>query len=224
MLDGPYDSNVLLTDLPARSTFVTLCAHKMQSASGTGSAQMPPKRIVVSFLAVVLALLSFAVPAMRAQTVLRTRLSSDILSLDPGTLRDDNTDAVEMHMIEGLVASREDGSIGPMLASSWTISPDGKTYTFLLRHDVHFHNGSLLMSKEVVWSLHRYLKPETHWRCRADLSPSGMTEITSIEAPNPFTVVLHLSKAAPLFLKTIARAECGGTGILHPDSVDRDGK
>jgi len=195
----------------------------MQSVSGTEYAAMSPRRIVVTILATVFALL-LAVPGVRAQTTLRTRLPSDILSLDPGTLRDDNTDALEMHMIEGLVASREDGSIGPMLASSWTVSPDGKTYTFLLRSDVHFHNGRLLTSKEVLWSLHRYLKPETHWRCRADLSPSGMTEVTSIDAPNLFTVVLHLSKAAPLFLKTIARAECGGTGILHPDSVDRDGK
>src|ERR1700684_95022 len=99
---------------------------------------MSPKRILTATLAAFVLLL-FAMPIMQAQTVLRTRLPSDILSLDPGTLRDDNTDAVEMHIIEGLVASREDGSIGPMLASSWTVSPDGKTYTFLLRHDVYFH-------------------------------------------------------------------------------------
>jgi peptide/nickel transport system substrate-binding protein len=179
---------------------------------------------MVPILVAAFALLIFSVSGVQAETVLRTRLASDILSLDPGTLRDDNTDAVEMHMIEGLIASREDGSIGPMLASSWTISPDGKTYTFLLRHDVHFHNGAPLTSAEVVWSFRRYLKPETHWRCRDDLNPAGMTEITKIDAPDMFTVVLHLSKAAPLFLKTIARAECGGTGILHPDSVDRDGK
>jgi peptide/nickel transport system substrate-binding protein len=179
---------------------------------------------MVAILVAAFALLIFSVSGVQAETVLRTRLASDILSLDPGTLRDDNTDAVEMHMIEGLIASREDGSIGPMLASSWTISPDGKTYTFLLRHDVHFHNGAPLTSAEVVWSFRRYLKPETHWRCRDDLNPAGMTEVTKIDAPDMFTVVLHLSKAAPLFLKTIARAECGGTGILHPDSVDRDGK
>ena len=195
----------------------------MQSLPAPESAAMSPKRIAALAGAIVFALLTFALPAMQAETILRTRLPSDILSLDPGTLRDDNTDAVEMHMIEGLVASRENGSIGPMLANSWTVSPDGKTYTFLLRHNVHFHNGSLLTSKEVVWSLHRYLKPKTHWRCRADLNSSGMTEITSIDAPDSFTVVLHLSKPAPLFLKTIARAECGGTGILHPDSVNRDG-
>src|SRR5215469_13114748 len=196
----------------------------MQFFPGLESAAMSPKRIVTSSLLTGFAVLIFSLSEVRAETVLRARLASDILSLDPGTLRDDNTDAVEMHIIEGLIAFREDGSIGPMLASSWTISPDGKTYTFLLRHGIHFHNGAPLTSAEVVWSFRRYLEPATHWRCREDLNPAGMTEITGIDAADRFTVVLHLSKAAPLLLKTIARAECGGTGILHPDSVERDGK
>ena len=184
---------------------------------------VPPRRVLAALITISLVLFS-PNTALHAETVLRTRLPSDILSLDPGTLRDDNTDAVEMHMIEGLVAFREDGSIGPMLANSWTISPDGKTYTFHLRHGVLFHNGAPLTSAEVVWSFQRYLKPATHWRCRDELNPAGMTEIAAIAAPDSSTVVLHLTKAAPLFLKTIARAECGGTGILHPDSVDRNGK
>jgi peptide/nickel transport system substrate-binding protein len=64
--------------------------------------------------------------------VLRTRINADIRSVDPGTNRDSNTDAVVAHMVEGLVAFREDTSIGPMLAESWDVSEDGLTYTFRL--------------------------------------------------------------------------------------------
>jgi peptide/nickel transport system substrate-binding protein len=162
-------------------------------------------------------------PSCHAETVLRARLATDILSLDPGTLRDDNTDAVVLHIVEGLVASREDGSIGPMLASHWTISDGGTAYTFTLRKNVVFHNGAPLTSSDVLWSLTRYLKPATHWRCLAEFSKQGMTQITSILTPNPLTVVIKLSKPAPLFLKELARAECGGTGILQRNSVGPDG-
>ena len=61
-------------------------------------------------------------PLASGQKVLRARLNSDIMSLDPGTLRDDNTDSVLLQMVEGLVGSRDDGSIGAMLASQWTVT------------------------------------------------------------------------------------------------------
>jgi peptide/nickel transport system substrate-binding protein len=64
---------------------------------------------------------------------LRVALNSDIRSTTPGTNRDDNTDAVILHIVEGLVAYREDGSIGPLLAESVETSADGLTYTFHLR-------------------------------------------------------------------------------------------
>jgi peptide/nickel transport system substrate-binding protein len=181
-----------------------------------------PKARVIG--AVYAGLLALALPThSTAETVLRGRLAADILSLDPGTLRDGNTDAVMLHIVEGLVASREDGSIGPMLASHWTISDEGKTYTFSLRKGVVFHNGVPFTSDDVLWSLTRYLKPETHWRCHSDFSKDGMTQITSILTPNPQTVIIKLSKPAPLFLKTLARADCGGTGILQRNSVGPDG-
>jgi peptide/nickel transport system substrate-binding protein len=167
------------------------------------------------------ALLLASVP-LRAQ-VLRARLNSDIVSTDPGTRRDENTDGVILHIVEGLVGSREDGSVGPMLASRWTISPDGQVYTFTLRPEVVFHNGVPLTAAEVVWSLHRYLKPETHWRCLDVFGPKGIARVLAVTALDPHTVEVKLDRAAPMFLTTLARADCGVAGILHPDSVRADG-
>lgn len=51
---------------------------------------------------------------------------------------------------DGLVQYGERGKIEPMLAESWTVSEDGKTYTFKLRKDVKFSDGSQFTSKNIV--------------------------------------------------------------------------
>ena len=157
-------------------------------------------------------------------SVLRARLNADIASSDPGMKRDANTDAVLLHVVEGLVAVREDGSIAPMLASGWTVSPDGRTYRFALRHGVRFHNGALLTSADVKWSLDRYLAPGSTWRCKPDLSAKGIAAVTAVRTPDPDTVEIVLDRPAPLFLPTLARLDCGSTGISHRASVGPDGK
>src|SRR3546814_18889351 len=96
--------------------------------------------------------------------------------------RDANTDAVILHVVEGLVAAREDGSVGPMLADRWTVSPDGRTYRFFLREGVRFHNGAPLTAAAVVWSLTPYLAPESRWLCKADRSPGAIVPVEPLSA------------------------------------------
>ena len=43
-----------------------------------------------------------------------------------------------------------DGSVSPLLAESWEVSPDLKTYTFKLRRGVKFHNGATFDATDVV--------------------------------------------------------------------------
>lgn len=159
----------------------------------------------------------------QAESMIKARINSDILSTDPGTKRDENTDGVILHIVEGLVAFRENTSVGPMLAKEVNVSKDGVTYTFPLREHVTFHNGAPLTSMEVVWSLNRYLNPETHWRCLPEFDGHGVAKILSVTAPDPMTVVIKLDKPSPLFLTTLSRQDCGGAGIMHPDSLNADG-
>lgn len=165
-----------------------------------------------------------SVPARAAGGTLRVRINADIRSTDPGTNRDANTDGVVAHMVEGLVAFKEDTSIGPMLANSWDISEDGRSYTFHLRQGVKFHNGATMTSEDVVWSIKRDLDPATQWRCLSEFDGHGYAKITSVEAPDPQTVIIRLDQPTALFLATLARPDCGQTAILHPDSVGPDGK
>jgi peptide/nickel transport system substrate-binding protein len=170
-----------------------------------------------------LALLSLSAEAS-AEKLLRVRLNADIRSTDPGTNRDANTDGLMAHVVEGLVAFRDDTSVGPMLAESWTVSNEGKTYTFRLRQGVKFHNGATMTADDVVWSLKRWLDPATQWRCLSEFSATGIARIEKIEAPDSQTVAVTLDQPTALFLPTLARPDCGQAAIIHRDSVGPDGK
>ncbi len=173
---------------------------------------------------VVAALAVLGTAAAQAQSPLRMRLNADIRSTEPGVNRDANTDGVMLHIVEGLVALREDTSIGPLLASKVEVSPDGKTYTFTLRDGVKFHNGAPLTADDVLWSWNRQMTPATNWRCTSEFDGRGLVKVLSLEAPNPKTVVYRLDSTSALFLATLARMDCGGTGVVHRSSVGADGK
>lgn len=168
------------------------------------------------------AVLVAATPAIAQDSTIRVRLNSDVRSTDPGVNRDANTDAVMMHLVEGLVQFRENASVGPMLARAIETSTDGLTYTFRLREGVRFHNGQTLTSADVKFAWDRYMTAATNWRCRGEFA-GGVTTVTAVETPDPTTVVFRLSTPSALFLTTLARADCGATGIFHRDSLNPDG-
>ncbi|WJH37693.1 ABC transporter substrate-binding protein (plasmid) [Aliirhizobium terrae] len=162
--------------------------------------------------------------ALAQDKMMRVRLNADIRSTDPGVNRDANSDAVVLHMVEGLVGYRDDASVAPLLAKSIDISDDGKTYTFKLRDGLKFSNGEALTSADVLSSWARYTDPKTAWRCLKDVTGSGVASVADVAAPDASTVVFTLEKPTALFLATIARTDCGGTGIYHKSSLDAEGK
>ncbi|WP_279025748.1 ABC transporter substrate-binding protein [Gibbsiella quercinecans] len=174
-------------------------------------------------LAAVLA--GLALPLAAAEpNVIRFALNQDIRSSQPGVNRDGNTDDVLMHVVEGLVGYREDGTVGPMLAESWQVSDDGRTYTFTLRNGVKFHNGAPLTAQDVVWSWQHWNDPKTQWRCLREFDGSGLIHVTSVTAPDDHTVVMSLAQPVALFLDTLARTDCGAAAVINRASVDGDGK
>src|SRR5439155_10620914 len=205
-------------DLPARDRRDRTCRVRAVGCGGGGV--MRRRRPSPAWAAGLAALALWAMLGKAgAETLLRTRLNADIRSTDPGTNRDANTDAVVAHMVEGLVAFRDDTSVGPMLADSWAVSNEGRTYTFRLRQGVKFHNGAIMTADDVVWSLKRWLDPATQWRCLSEFSATGIARIEKIEAPDPQTVAITLDQSTALFLPTLARPDCGQPAIIHRDSV-----
>lgn len=80
-------------------------------------------------------------------------------------------------------------TLKPGLATSWTVSPDGLTYTFKLRNDVTFCSGKKMTAKDVVATYERWLDPETKglvkWR---------MGDVDKVTAPDDTTVEYKLKK------------------------------
>jgi peptide/nickel transport system substrate-binding protein len=91
------------------------------------------------------------------------------------------------------------------LAERWTVSPDGRLYTFHLRKNVKWHDGQPLTSADVKASLDRVLNPSFQSpRCGSMLKPV----VASVEAADPHTVQIHLKFAAAPFTEYVASAWC----------------
>jgi peptide/nickel transport system substrate-binding protein len=75
------------------------------------------------------------------------------------------------------------------LADSWNVSPDRRTYTFKLHPNVLFHDGSKLTSADVKASYERIVHPPEGV---LSVRQADYAAITSIETPDPLTVVFHL--------------------------------
>jgi peptide/nickel transport system substrate-binding protein len=87
----------------------------------------------------------------------------------------------------------------PSLATSWSISGDGKTYTFQLRQGVKFHDGTTFTSAAVEPSFKR--------RAVVDGGPAYMVMgITKVTTPGPYTVVITLNQPNTAFLDYLASA------------------
>ena len=75
------------------------------------------------------------------------------------------------------------------LAESWSVSPDRRTYTFKLRPNVLFHDGSKLTSADVKASYERIIHPP---QGVISVRQADYAAITGIDTPDPLTVVFHL--------------------------------
>ena len=110
--------------------------------------------------------------------------------------------------------------IVPYLAKSWTVSPDGRTYTFTLRTDAKFPSGRPMDAAAVKYSFERALAMNG---CGGGtLLDNYFTPalITGIDTPSSDTVVIHLRHQDPHFLRVLPQP---GGGIVDKGVVDLHG-
>jgi peptide/nickel transport system substrate-binding protein len=72
--------------------------------------------------------------------IYRQNETGELRGLDPVGLNDVTSGHVAINIYEQLIEFDADLNIVPEIAKSWTISPDGRTYTCTLRNDVYFHD------------------------------------------------------------------------------------
>ncbi len=85
----------------------------------------------------------------------------------------------------------------PRLAESWEISEDGLQYTFHLKQNLKFHDGSPLTSEDVKFTFDKFKDPETDAP-----NQDSVQYLKSVENPDPYTVIFNLSKPDCSFMLT----------------------
>jgi peptide/nickel transport system substrate-binding protein len=138
-----------------------------------------------------------------------------ITSLDPFSSLLGSGDGMAYHALYNtLIEVTLNGDLAPELATEWSISEDGLTYTFTLVEGVMFHDGTALDAESVKWNLERYMaEGSTH--ANAD----RLRVISSIEAADAATLVVALSVPNAPFLATVS-----GCPIVSPAAVESLGE
>ena len=94
-------------------------------------------------------------------TELNFLLTSEPPELDPQITTDSDSIVVLNAVMEGLVRVDKDGSFMPGMAESWTISDDKTVYTFKIRSDAKWSNGTPLTANDFAFGIERALDPMT---------------------------------------------------------------
>ena len=126
----------------------------------------PRMRRVVPFLSAAALAVSLAVapPALRAATPPDTLIQAwaidDVISLDPAEVFEFTASEVLGNSYQGLVGYdvNDVSDIFGVIAESWEVSDDGKTFTFTIRPDLEFASGNPITADDPVFSLRRAVK------------------------------------------------------------------
>jgi oligopeptide transport system substrate-binding protein len=175
---------------------------------------MIASKILPAF-ALVLSLCAGAAQAAPPPDEVRRWLEGEPESIDPHKTEGIPEFHVQQDLFEGLTTFSADGRPAPGAAARWDVSADGKLYVFHLRPGLVWSNGEPLTSADFLYSLRRAVAPSTASPYAGMLSPIVNAEAISsgrekdlsklgVEAPDPLTVRIALTHAAPYFTQLLA--------------------
>ncbi len=119
---------------------------------------------------------------------------------------------VYANVFEGLTRIDQNGAVQPQLATAWTVSDDGLVYTFKLRANARFHDGTALDADDVVFSLDRARGPDS-----VNAQKPLFAAIDKVEAIDPQTARITLSRPEGSLLFNLG---WGDAVIVGPESAD----
>jgi oligopeptide transport system substrate-binding protein len=143
---------------------------------------------------------------------------SDLASIDPPSpeANDAQSSLVEGLVFGGLVRLDQNLHVRSDAAAAWTISNDGKTYTFTLRPGLRFADGTPLVAQDVVWTFNRAFSPAFATGAAesylgdivggTDVAQKKATTVRGIKAIGTRTVQITLAQPAAFILDQLAYA------------------
>ncbi|MHC6225863.1 ABC transporter substrate-binding protein [Pseudomonas sp. X10] len=134
--------------------------------------------------------------------------------LDPHVAGDMPQVFVAQQYLDSLVSMDGEGRIGPWLAKSWEVSDDGLSYTFHLRDDVRFTDGTPFNADAVKANLDHMANPKT----QSSTAGGYIRQYRGTEVLDDYTAVVHLATPYAAFLEVLAQ---GFLGIQSPTALTR---
>jgi peptide/nickel transport system substrate-binding protein len=120
-------------------------------------------------------------------------------------------EVVHYNILETLTKIAPDGSIKPLLAQSWTVTPDNKTWAFRLRPGVKFHNGEPFDASTVKFSFERAVAQGS-----VNKDKAVFANIVNIATTDELTILLTLKNPNPDFLFQLGQTTAS---IVEPKSA-----
>ncbi len=123
--------------------------------------------------------------------------------LDPALVDDGESAKVMSNIYEGLLKYNKDSTkVEPSLAKSWTVSPDGLSYTFQLQQGVKFQDGTDFDADAVKFNIDRQLPPKV----TQDMSYASFVfgSVKNVEVVDKSTVKINLTAPSTPFLSNLA--------------------
>lgn len=141
--------------------------------------------------------------------VLKWNLGSDPKTIDPGLCSANDGGNIINQTFEGLMRKDATG-LKPAAAESYTVSPDGKTYTFKIRKDAKWSDGKALTAQDFEYAWKRVLDPKNAAEYSFQMyyikgaqpyyEGKGKLEEVAIKATDDKTLVVELNAPTPYFL------------------------
>ncbi|MCL2150136.1 MAG: peptide ABC transporter substrate-binding protein [Dehalococcoidia bacterium] len=139
---------------------------------------------------------------------------TDPYTLDPALAGDSASVGYIIQLFSGLLRLGDDLEPVADIAANWTISPDGRVYTFNLRQDVYFHSGRQVKAADFKYSWERAAAPETGSQTAAtylddilgvDEVLAGRTkDISGVRVLDDFTLQVELVAPKSYFLAKLS--------------------
>lgn len=150
--------------------------------------------------------------AASAQGALVVGMQYEPVTLDPHVTGQANAIRILNNVVDTLVYADDVGGLNPFLATGWDVSDDGLVYTFQLRDDVVFHDGTPFNAEAVKFNFDRIMDPAT----ASQSAISALQPYASSEVLGEFEIRVTLSEPSAIWLRNIAT---GPVGMLSPTAV-----
>ena len=164
-------------------------------------------------------LLCGAAVAQKTGGSITVGLELDVLGFDPLKVGvyDTAANMVAAALFDTLTGRDASGKASPKLALSWTSSADYKTWTFKLRPNVKFHDGTPFNAQAVKWNFDRQKNPANKCRCAFYIA-----SFQRVEAPDDLTLVFHLSDPSTMLPEILATPTSNNV-VQSPTAIAQKG-